>query len=426
MFSETGLHITVESMAESTPLGKTRRKSPATPRVRTTLKAVAERAGVSKGLASRVLNGGSTTIPISEDTIRRVRQAATDLRYIPSRLARSLSKGARSHIIGLSLVAPRHPNGIPQPRNEAFPPLPERYRNPVIEEMARIQRFHDVGLLVNEIARDEHLCGRWDVVVRHRKEHLDHPFTPMDLGLDLVEGLIYAQPSTRHMEILDLARSGIPVVLLGHVVRGEDVCSVGIDNRRAGELLAGHLISLGRRHLVGLWPFSVESSLASLRSEGFRSGLHSRGLEAIEECFVGMWPDSACGYWRTKEIIEAYPEIDAIVVGTNPLARGAVYAIEESGRRIPEDVSLVTFDDNIFNVLETPHMTALRVPVDEMICLALKELTHMIEGHAPETLHHFVVPELMIRQSCGAISTNEEYRYTEKEDPHHVVANLTN
>ncbi len=405
---------------------KIRRKSPATLGVRTTLKAVAERAGVSKGLASRVLNGGSTTIPISEETIRRVRQAATDLRYIPSRMARSLSKGARSHIIGLSLVAPQHLNGDPRPHGEVTPPLPERYRNPLIDEVKRIQQSHDVGILVNEIAGDEHLCGRWDVVVRHRKEHLDHPFTPLDLGLDLVEGLIYTQPSTRHLEILDLARSGIPVVLLGHVVRGEDVCSVGIDNRVAGERLARHLINQGKRHLVGLWPFNRESSLAILRSEGFRAGLIANGLEAVEECFAGMWPDSTCGYWRMKEILMAYPGLDAVVVGTNQLARGAAYAIEESGRQIPEDVALATFDDDLFNVLESPGLTALRVPVDKMISLALKQLTQMIEGHAPETLHHFIVPELVIRQSCGASSADEGYRTTEEEDPNYVVANLTN
>jgi DNA-binding LacI/PurR family transcriptional regulator len=425
LFSETGLHTTVEDMPESPILGKSRRKMPAVPRVRTTLKAVAERAGVSKGLASRVLNGGSTTIPISEETIRRVRQAATDLRYIPSRMARSLSKGARSHIIGLSLVAPQRLNGDPKPSREGSPQLPERYQNPLINEVVKIQQCHDVGILVNEIAMDEHLCGRWDVVVRHRKEHLDHPFTPLDLGLDLVEGLIYTQPSTRHTEILDLARSGIPVVLLGHVVHGEDVCSVGIDNRLAGERLAKHLIEQGRRHLVGLWPFSRESSLAVMRSTGFRAALSSRGMESLDEFFVGMWPDSACGYWQMREIIEDYPDLDGVVVGTNQLARGVAYAIEESGRHIPDDVALVTFDDNIFNVFEPPHLTALRVPVDEMICLALKQLTQMIEGHAPETLHHFVVPELVIRQSCGASSAGEGYHYTEEEEDHHVVANLS-
>ncbi len=411
-------------MTDSISLAKTRKKAPATPRVRTTLKAVAEHAGVSKGLASRVLNGGSTTIPISEETIRRVRQAATDLRYIPSRLARSLSKGARSHIIGLSLVAPHPLNGVPKQHGVLPPPLPEEFRNPLINDAMQLRQSHDVGTLINEIARDEHLCGRWDVVLRHRKEHLDHPFTPIDLGLDLVEGLIYTQPSTRHLEILDLARSGIPVVLLGHVALGQDVCSVGIDNHQAGARLARHLIDQGKSHLVGLWPFNHESSLAQMRSEGFHSALDSQGLEPEDECFAGMWPDPARGYWLTKEIIKAHPGLDAVVVGTNQLARGAVYAIEETGRRIPRDVALATFDDDIFNVLETPHLTALRVPVDEMICLALRLLTQMIEGHAPETLHHFIVPDLVIRQSCGASRAEEGYRLL-KEDPHHVVASLT-
>ena len=164
-------------MTDSTTLSKSRKKPVSTPRVRTTLKAVAEQAGVSKGLASRVLNGGSTTIPISEETIRRVRQAATDLRYIPSRMARSLSKGARSHIIGLSLVAPLPLNGAPAPVRESNPVLPKCYQNPFINEVLRIQQCHDVGSLINDVAQDEQMCGRWDVVVRHRKEHLDHPFT---------------------------------------------------------------------------------------------------------------------------------------------------------------------------------------------------------------------------------------------------------
>ena len=105
---------------------------------------------------------------------------------------------------------------------------------------------------------------------------------------------------------------------------------------------------------------------------------------------------------------------------------GAIYAIEESGRRIPEDVALATFDDDLFNMLEKPHLTALRVPIDEMIRLALKQLTQMIEGHAPDTLHHFVIPELVIRQSCGAASVSEEHRFIQEEAPQHVVSTLTN
>jgi DNA-binding LacI/PurR family transcriptional regulator len=287
--------------------------------------------------------------------------------------------------------------------------------------VVRIQQCHDVGTLVNEIARDEQLCGRWDVVVRHRNEHLDHPFTPLDLGLDLVEGLIYTQPSMRHLEILDLARSGIPVVLLGHVAHGHDVCSVGIDNHLAGERLARHLIDQGRSHLVGLWPFNRESSLAVSRSEGFRRALDTCELTPLEERFVGLWPDSARGYWQMKEILAAQPGLDAVVVGTNQLARGAIYAIEESGRRVPGDVSLATFDDNMFNVLEHPHLTALRVPIVEMICLALKQLIPMIEGNPPESLRHYVVPELVIRQSCGADEAAEGYHFA-GEDSHHVIA----
>ncbi len=396
------------------------RKAAAPRNVRTTLKAVAEKAGVSKGLASRILNDGSTTIPISQETIRRVKQAAADLRYIPSRMARSLTKGARSHIIGLSIIDPHlHVDG--HQGHYAFQSLPDKYQNPIINEIERYHRSNDIGIIINEIARDDQLRGKWDIVVRHRIEASDYPFTPMDLGLDLVEGLIYFHPSNRHHEIVDLARSGIPVVLIGHLAQGENVCSVGIDNRQSSYRLAHHLLSQGRTRVVGLWPFDASMSLTSLRSEGFRECVKNQDLTPLGEVFtggVGTVPD---GYWATRNLLEKIPEVDGIIVGTNSLARGAVYALEESGRRVPEDVALVTFDDNLMNVVEEPMITALRLPIDEMVSSALRKLIKLIEGSDVDVLHRHIEPELIIRQSCGALSAERSYSYQFKEASNHAA-----
>lgn len=395
---------------------KSIRKTIASRRIRTTLKAVAEEAGVSKGLASRVLNGGSTTIPISQETIRRVKQAAADLKYIPSRMARSLSKGARSHIIGLSIIDD-HPHENGQYGHFAFQSLPEKFQNPIIHEIDHFHMSNDIGIIINEIARDEQLRGKWDIVVRHRNEASDYPFTPMDLGLDLVEGLIYFHPSNRHLEIIDLARGGIPVVLIGHLSQGENVCSVGIDNRQSGYRLAKHLLEQGRQQIVGLWPFDQSISLTSLRSEGFRHCIENHTLTPLGEMFtggVGTVPD---GYWATINLLEKYPDVDGIVVGTNPLARGAIYALEEAGRRVPDDVAIVTFDDNLLNVVEEPTISALRIPIDEMVSSALRRLIRLIEGLGVETLHRHIEPELVIRQSCGALRTESNFSYQIKEVP---------
>lgn len=396
------------------------RKAAAPRNVRTTLKAVAEKAGVSKGLASRVLNGGSTTIPISQETIRRVKQAAADLRYIPSRMARSLTKGARSHIIGLSMIDP-HPHPIGLHGHYSDQSLPEKYQNPFMNEFSNYQMSYDAGIIINEIARDDQLRGKWDIIVRHRNEASEYPFTPMDLGLDLVEGLIYFYPSNRHCEILDLARSGIPVVLVGHMSQAGDVCSVGIDNRQCSCLLAEHLYNQGRKRLAGLWPFDPAMSLTSLRSEGFKQCAEFAGLPPSGEVFTGGRGSVPDGYWATIHLLEKYPDVDGIVVGTNPLARGAVYALEESGRRIPEDVALATFDDNLMNVVEEPTITALKLPIEAMVSSALRNLIRLIEGVGIDELHRLVEPELIIRQSCGALSAERSYSYQFKEASNHAA-----
>lgn len=373
------------------------------PRARVTMADVARAADVSKALVSRVLNKVESQIPIPIDTIHRIERIAAELNYVPSRSARSLKKGNRLNLIGIS-IRTGIPPGINRTVEELIPsrPLPEEYQHtPVIDVMA-YERSFTIGLVLEAMTQNGEV-NIWDLVIQHRHESSDSLLSGMDLGLDLVDGLLYMQPSFQRKEYLSFAKSGYPIVVIGHISGIDDeVCAVGINNPKASARLVDHLYRLNRRKMVALWPYGEYVGLSAGRNQGFNDQLAHYGLEPLGVFFIGGDLSPARGYWITLRMLEQHPDLDAMVVGTDDVARGAIYALQESGRRIPEDVSVVTFDDKPITIIEPPLITALRIPFPEIARQAVRLLMDLIEGKVSEPVHIEIEPELITRQSCGA------------------------
>jgi DNA-binding LacI/PurR family transcriptional regulator len=195
-------------------------------------------------------------------------------------------------------------------------------------------------------------------------------------------------------------------VVIGHI-SGVDpgICAVGIDNLKASRQVVRHLVGLGRRNLASLWPYGEYVLLSKGRAEGYLEALTTLASPTMPICgvsyFCGPELTSARGYWMTHRILKDQPALDALIVGTDSMVRGAIYAIQESGRRVPEDVSVVTFDDKPINIIESPSITALRIPFLEIYRQATQLLVDLIQGRITEPQHIELEPELIIRESCG-------------------------
>ncbi len=371
---------------------------------RVTMADVARAADVSKALVSRVLNKVQSQIPIPEETTRRIERIAAELNYIPSRSARSLKKGNRLNLIGVSIRSEAPPYGAPQTEEETLilPPLPPEYHHPAVEDVITYERNFTAGIILDAI-KGLADGAKWDLVIKQRNESLDSPLLGTDLGLDLVDGLLYQQPTIQRTEYARFARAGYPTVIIGHISGiPEDVSAVGIDNPKASAELVSHLLGIGRERLVGLWPHGAYLSLSAGRYRGFVNCLENHGLAPLGSYFSGPDIGLGRGYWLTRRILEKHPDLDGLVVGCEGMARGAVYAIQESGRRIPDDVSVVNFDDTLLTIIEPPLLTAMRIPFAEIYIKSVTRLMDLIQGKIPEPMHLELKPRLIVRETCGA------------------------
>ncbi len=365
---------------------------------------VARAADVSKALVSRVLNKVQSQIPIPEETTRRIERIAAELNYVPSRSARSLKKGNRLNLIGVSIRGETPPHGVAQTEGETMvlPPLPEEYHHSAVEDVITYERNFTVGIILDAIKMMAD-GAKWDLVVKQRNEGPPSPLLGTDLGLDLVDGLLYQQPTLQRTEYVRFARAGYPTVIIGHVSGvPDDVSAVGIDNPKASTQLVNHFLRIGRRRLVGIWPHGSYLSLSAGRCKGFTECLNENGLVPLGSYFSGPDIGLGRGYWLTKMILERHTDLDGLIVGSEGMARGAVYAIQETGRRIPDDVSVANFDDTLLAIIEPPLLTAMRIPFAEIYRRSVTLLMDLIQGRLKEPIHIELEPKLIIRESCGA------------------------
>jgi LacI family transcriptional regulator len=294
----------------------------------TTIREVADRAGVSIATVSHVLND---TRFVSDDLRSRVQQAMRDLGYQPNRLARSLRSG-KSHTVGLV--------------------LPDS-SNPYFAEVAR-----SVQSTAFELGYSVLLCntdGELD------KEAL--------YGALLIEKqvdgviLIAAGASGQHMR--DLQQRGIPLAVVDRASPDAFVDSVQIDNRAGGRLAAQHLVDLGHRRIACIGgPPEVYPSYD--RVYGYLDARRAADLPDDADTVINanFRPDG--GYAATRHLLSLPEPPTAIFACNDLMAMGAIGAIVECGLRCPQDVSVVGFDDMHLARYTNPPLTTVAQPKVEM------------------------------------------------------------
>ncbi len=292
-----------------------------------TLRDVAEAAGVHPATASRALNPATRGL-VNAETARRVIKVAESLGYRPNPIARGL-KTAKSGSIGLV---------IPDLTNPLFPPIVRG-----IEEVLEAAGYS--GLVVNT----DNDPGRERVQVESLRSRQ-------------VEGLIVATALLKHPLMEELNREGVQMVMVNRRPEGIDVPSITPDDATGIRLAVEHLASLGHRriaHLAG--PENTSTGVA--RARAFRAAVRDLGLDddpgLVRTC--DFWSEDA-GAEGLRELLDSGAEFTAVVAGNDLIALGCYDVFAERDITCPDDMSVVGFNDMPFLDKLRPPLTTIAIP----------------------------------------------------------------
>jgi LacI family transcriptional regulator len=332
----------------------------------TTIRDVARLSGVSPMTVSRVINDSER---VSPETRRRVEEAISELGYVPSRLARGLS---RQRTGTLAVI-------VPDVANPFFTAILR-----AAEEVARRADYH---VILGDTRSD--LSVERDVI----EELIAHR----------VEGIMIAPVSDRSATHLRrLAEFGVPFVLIDRTIPGVDCDVVLGDSSGGARQLVEHLISLGHRR-IGFIVESDDVSTARDRRRGYEAALSAAGIALDPALVAHAAPDPSGGSAGMARLLELEERPTAVFTVNNLVALGAIEAVRAAGLEVPDDVALVCFDDIEYASRLYPFLTAMEQPAQTFGTLGTQLLLERIEGRGPERRHEVVLPgEFIIRKSCGA------------------------
>ncbi len=311
-----------------------------------TIADVARRASVSTATVSRVLAGLGRASP---ETQERVLAAARSLDYRPSAVARALK---RRSTLTFGLI-------VTDIENPYFPELVR-----AVEDAARAEGYS--VLLCNADDDSERETFYLDLLSERR-----------------VDGMIIAASNlgARHSEWL--ASAPLPVVLVNTSAPGVDLPSIASDNRDGGRQAADHLLAFGHRRFGYLMP-PPRNADGPERLAGVRDALDAAGLDPDAIVVTSSAPLVGGGEAAALELLDQAPDTSAVIAYNDLMAIGAMRALRQRGRRIPDDVSVVGFDDVALSAYVDPPLTTIAQATPEMGRWAVEQLLRLVKGRDEE------------------------------------------
>lgn len=318
---------------------------------KSTLADVAAAAGVSRSTASRALNDSPR---ISEATKERIRKIARDINFVPNARGRALAVG-RSETIAMLVTEP----------------LDELFSDPTYGAF--------LGGITEELSESEYLPVLLQASSEHERERVVRHFERFSF-----DAVIDISPY-RGSDLLEVLRDlAIPTVLCGqlegHPYR--DVFStVYSDDVEGAELAARALVERGREHCVAILG-PQDNPAVSDRIRGYTNVL-GQGLSADRVVCTG-WSASD-GFIAMRRMLERDIPIDGVLAGSDRIASGVLEALRDHGLAVPDDVSVIGFDDHPIAEKVTPRLTTIRQPLQLEGAMAADIALNMIRGDKPTT-----------------------------------------
>src|SRR5215469_1275606 len=341
-----------------------------------TIRDVAKESGFSSTTVSIVLNNAPLARYIPAVTKKRIERAAQKLGYRPNQFARSL-RSKRSHTVGVMVFDMTDP----------FCTLIRRGIENTLYQASYLPILTDVH---NEGSRFE----------RYLEMLLDRRIEAM---------IVIANWVFLDINLLaDLEKSSIPTAMIGCELKTDSISSVIVDNELGCHIAIEHLHSLGHRKIAIIrGPKALTDS--SPRWRGIRNFAKESGLELDTRLVVDM-PESRDpvssfenGYKLTEELLRQKRSFSAILAFDDMSAFGAIRALSRAGVRVPEQCSVIGFDDVATSAIYTPSLTTVRQPMETMgasaVGVVLDGINAVLEKREATPRHRKVAPELVVRES---------------------------
>ncbi len=338
-----------------------------------TLEDVALVAGVSRATVSRVINNTRNVDPELHDVVWR---AVSETGYVPNRAARSLVT-RRTGAIAL-VVSEAESRAADDPFMSRFftDPFFGRVVSGVLRELAP-RGVHLSLLLAGSAESRTQLIG--------------------DLRQGQADGVVVISLHPDDTLPRQLADAGLPAVLCGRPATPVPISYVDVANHAGAALAADHLVARGCQRIATIYG-PVDTPSSQDRLAGFRQEMAKHGHAYIPSVEGGFTHDS--GERAAHRLLADHPDIDGLFVANDLMAQGALLALRDLGRRVPEDVAVIGFDDSSAALASRPALTTIRHPLEDMAAEMTRLLLDRIENPGRRISSVIFEPTLVLRQSA--------------------------
>jgi len=327
-----------------------------------TLKAVAQHLGLTPGTVSAVLNNSPSARSIPQETKNRIHAAAKDLNYRPNFFARTL-RNKRTYTIGV--IAEE---------------IGDSYSSPIISGIEQFLRKRDYFFLTVVHRHDPMLLSRYSQLLSERG----------------VEGFITVDTTVQEAPML-------PTVAIAGHKKLKGITNIVLDHEHAAVLALNHLKDLHHTRIAFMKGNPVSSDSKD-RWEAICHVAAQIGIDIDPELTVQIDSDDPTprlGYPFTKQLLAGKKPFTALFAYNDISAIGAIRAIQEQGLRVPQDISVMGFDDIPGASFHTPGLTTVRQPLNRMGEVAAETLLDRIDAKKEYPSEIAIEPELVVRESTA-------------------------
>ena len=321
---------------------------------------VASRAKVSITTVSRVINNIPT---VNAKNRKKVEEAVHFLNFKPNVSAQRLARGVNNSI---SLVMPGYPG--------------------VFHSFYAIEIIRGVG----------HACEILKLDMVFHITNGSNPFNPNN-----VSGVIFADVIDNRKQVESTLAMGIPCLVVNHNVTDMDVSYIAVDNILGGELAADYLLNLGHRRIATITG-NIHTQAGADRLKGFKQILDKKNIALPEEyVFEGDY-SRRCARVAAEQFLNLKNPPTAVFAASDDMALELMAVVMECGLKVPEDISIIGFDDNPSALYGHVSLTTIKQPLFKMAEDSVRTLHAVMTGKLKTNKKTILPPELIIRESCGS------------------------
>ncbi|MBF0483881.1 MAG: LacI family DNA-binding transcriptional regulator [Candidatus Omnitrophica bacterium] len=319
---------------------------------------MARRAKVSIATVSRVINNLPS---VNQENRAKVEEAIAHLKFIPNVNAQRLASGQNNSI---GLVMPGYPG--------------------MFHSFYAIEIIRGIG----------HACEtlHLDLVF-----HITNGFNP--INYNAVGGIIFADIIENRKQVEEAVSRGIPCMIINNQADDLEVDYIAVDNRLGGEIAADYLFSLGHRKIATVTG-NLNTQAGALRLDGFKQYLDKKKCEVPEDYICKGDYSRRSAHLAIEKLLALKERPTAIFAASDEMASEIIGVIFETGLKVPEDISVIGFDDGPSCLFGTVGLTTVKQPLFEMAEKAVRLLYTAIQNKETDRQRLTLPPQLVIRESC--------------------------